>query len=391
MRSAPAPLRSRSSLWLAAALAVVTWAAPAHAGGKAPAAPGTSRSPMLFLDEPESLFEIRNSDAGFSVRASGRLSGYTATSDTLQLELLHKGKLLEQIACDLSAYGLEGKWAEFACPGKKDFKLSGPVEGKLYYWDDTAERRYLVRTFTATAHEASFEGVPRWVGTYDDLLGAAYARHLAADEAHSRGPELMFHFWTSGEARGLKFRCTVDGKKLPDLDASPRTGAIVSDELELDQLVAGQRQTVKWTRHRVVMSTVVPGDKAAAIRASLADPATFDQFHLSLVDHPGAWSCDLRAGGAVGRRFAFTVTPEGQVARHPSQDAPGALPSWSNVSQLAVTIPDGAPFDERVRPEALKKSMGFGLPWPGDAAAAALRAGLPSARKGTFEPRRSKK
>ncbi|MBK7536284.1 MAG: hypothetical protein IPI49_13145 [Myxococcales bacterium] len=372
---------------VAAAFALMCLPTPAHAGGKAKAEPGTSRSPKLFLDEPESLFEVRNSDSGFAARASGRMSGFSGTSDLLHLELRHKGKLLEKIPCDYSFYNTEAQFAEFVCTGKQDFKLAGPIEGLLFYWDDAAEKSYLVRTFTATVHEASFNGVAKWVGTPDDLLGAAYVRHIPANG--NRGLELMFHFWTSGEARGQKFRCTVDGKKLPDLEGSPRTGAIVSDELELDQQVNGQRQTVKWTRHRVVLSDVVHGDKATAIQVLLGNADTFDQHHVSLVDHPGQWVCDVRANGAAGRRFAFTVTPEGKVARHPSQDAEGALPSWRNVSQLAVTIPADAPFDQRVRPDELKKSMGFGLPWPKDSAE--LTAGIPSKKKGTVEPKRGKK
>ncbi len=345
---------------------------------------GTERDPKLFLDEPESLFEVRNSDGGFTVRASGRLSGYTSTSDQLHLEVELRGKPVEKVLCEVSAYSTQNHWAEVVCTGKKPLKGAGPVTGRLTYWDDTAERAYLVRTFAATAHEASFEGVPSWVGTFDDLLGAAYARHMAADPGRLMPPEVMLHFWTSGEARNQRLRCTVDGKKLPDFDLSPRTGAIVNDELELDQQSRGVRQTVKWRRHRTVVSNLIPGDKEALSKDF--DPTAYTQW-LWLADHPGQWVCDVRANGAAGRRFAFTVA-DGKIARHPSQDREGALPSWRNVSQLAVTFPAEAPFDERIRPEALTKSLNFGLPWP--AGSEDLRAGLPTKKKGTFEPKRAK-
>lgn len=355
----------------------------ASAGPKLP--PGTDRDPKLFLDEPESLFEVRNSDGGFTVRASGRLSGYSSTSDQLHLEVELRGKVIEKVLCDVSAYSTQHGWAEFVCTGKKASKGAGPLTGRLTYWDDAAERTYLVRTFTGAAHEASFEGVPKWVGTYDDLLGAAYARHIAANLERVNPPEVMLHFWTSGEARNQRLRCTVEGKKLPDFDLSPRTGAIVSDELELDQQSRGARQTVKWLRHRTVISNLIPGDREAL--GKTFDPAAYTQW-VWLADHPGQWSCDVRANGAAGRRFAFTVA-EGKIARHPSQDRAGALPSWRNVSQLAVTLPADAPFDDRVRPDALKKSAGFGLPWPADSDD--LRAGLAAKKKGAFEPKRAKR
>lgn len=354
------------------------------AAGPTPTA-GTAREPKLFLDEPESLFEVRNSDHGFTVRASGRLSGYTSTSDQLHLEVELRGKQVEKVLCEVSAYSTQHQWAELVCTGKKPLKSAGPVTGRLTYWDDATERSYLVRTFAATAHEASFEGVPSWVGTYDDLLGAAYARHVPANTERLDPPEVMLHFWTSGEARNQRLRCTIDGKKLPDLDLSPRTGAIVSDELELDQQSRGVRQTVKWHRHRTVISNLVPGDKEEL--GKTFNLAAYTQWVL-LADHPGQWSCDVRANGGAGRRFTFTVA-EGKIARHPSQDREGALPSWRNVSQLAVTFPAEAPFDERVRPEALAKSVNFGLPWP--AASDDLRAGLPKKKKGAFEPKRAKR
>lgn len=355
----------------------------AAAGAKLTA--GTARDPKLFLDEPESLFEVRNSDGGFTVRASGRLSGYTSTSDQLHLEVELRGKPTEKVLCKVSAYSTQHQWAEFVCTGEKPLKGAGPVTGRLTYWDDAAERAYLVRTFAATAHEASFEGVPSWVGTYDDLLGAAYARHIAANEERLSPPEVMLHFWTSGEARNAKLRCTVDGKKLPDFELSPRTGAIVSDELEFDQQSRGVRQTVKWRRHRTVITNLIPGDKEELSKTF--DPTAYTQW-LWLADHPGQWSCDVRANGAAGRRFTFTVA-QGKIARHPSQDREGALPSWRNVSQLAVTFGAEAPFDERIRPEELAKSAGFGLPWP--TASDDLRAGLPSKKKGAFEPKRAKR
>lgn len=355
----------------------------AFAGPKPTA--GTAREPALFLDEPESLFEIRNSDHGFSVRASGRMSGYTSTADQLHLEVELRGKQVEKVPCEVSAYSTQHHWAEVVCTGKQNFETAGLVTARLVYWDDTAERAYLVRTFTATAHEASFEGVPKWVGTYDDLLGAAYARHLPANLERIDPPQVMLHFWTSGEARNQRLRCTVDGQKLPDFELSPRTGAIVSDELELDQQSRGVRQTVKWRRHRTVVTNLIPGDKAEVGKSF--DLTAYTQWVL-LFDHPGQWTCDVRANGAAGRRFTFTVA-EGKIVRHPSQDRKGAVPSWSNVSQLAVSLPADAPFDDRVRPEALKKSVGFGLPWPADSDE--LRAGLPAKKKGSFEPKRAKR
>ncbi|MEZ4363714.1 MAG: hypothetical protein R3B48_26285 [Kofleriaceae bacterium] len=367
--------------------------APSYAlAGSAPAA-GTSRSPKLFLDEPESFFEVFKNDRGFTVRAFGILSGYAST-DRLRLEVRRKGKTLDKIACEIGTYSNEGQWATFQCRGKQDLKGAGPLEAALVYWDDQAERDYLVRTFTATVQETSFNGDPGFASTPDDLLGVAYARNVPFNPDQNRGLDVEFHFWTTGEARNQRWRCSVDGEKLPDLEASQfnpwvHTGAPV--EIELVQMSRGVRQSLKWYHHRVRLTTLVNGPKEPFAKMNFTTVAELPDRYTFLIDHPGQWSCDVRAEGAAGRRLAFTVTPEGKIARHPMQDAPGATPSWSNVSVVEVTFPDGAPFDERVRPDALRKSMGFGLPWPSHPGADALRALLPKKKKGSIEPKKSKK
>lgn len=380
-------LRPAAATLLAAAALLAPQLAGAAPGGKL--APGTSRDPQLFLDEPESLVEVRNGDSGYTIRISGRLSGYSNTADQLFVELKQKGKLLEKIACEHSLYSTAEKWSNFVCTGTKPQKSPGPLEAALIYRDDVTEQSYLVRTFTTAVHASSFNGGATWVATPDDLLGAAYVRHISPDLGHHRGPALEFQYWTSGEVRDPRFRCTVDGRRLPDFETSSfNTPLDTTDELELDQTVNGARQTIKWVRHHTRLTKVVPGDKALAAKAMLLEVEDLEQHYAPLADLAGAWVCDVRAAGAAGRRFSFTVTAEGKVARHPSQDAEGATPSWRNVSQIAVSFPDGEPFDARLRPEAMKKSMGFGLPWP--AGTEELRAGFPAKKKGAVEPRRGK-
>lgn len=364
----------------------------AHAGGGKLAA-GTTRDDKLFLDEPESLVEVRNGDDGYTIRVSGRLAGYGNTADQLFVELKQKGKLLEKIPCEHSLYSTAEKWSNFLCTGTKAQKTPGPIEAALVYRDDVTEQSYLVRTFTTTVHASAFNGGAKWVATPDDLLGAAYVRHIAPDLGNHRVPALEFQYWTSGEVRDPRFRCTVDGRKLPDFETSSfSTPLDTTDELELDQTVNGARQTIKWVRHHTRLKKVIPGDKAIAAEAMLLEVEDLEQHYAPLADLAGAWVCDVRAAGATGRRFTFTVTAEGKVARHAAQDAEGATPSWRNVSLIAAGFPSGGdveqPFDARVRPEAMQKSMGFGLPWP--AGTEELRAGFPAKKKGTVEPRRGK-
>jgi hypothetical protein len=361
----------------------------ANAAPGAKLAAGTSRDPQLFLDEPESLVEVRNGDGGYTIRVSGRLSGYSNTADQLFVELKQKGKLLEKIPCEHSLYSTAEKWSNFLCTGTKAQKTPGQIEAALIYRDDVTEQSYLVRTFSTAVHASSFNGGPTWVGTPDDLLGAAYVRHIAPDLGNHRGPALELQYWTTGEVRDPRLRCTVDGRKLPDFETSSfNTPLDTTDELTLDQTVNGARQTIKWVRHHTRLAKVIPGDKALAAKAMLIDVDELEQHYAPMADMAGAWVCDVRAAGAAGRRFSFTVTAEGKVARHPSQDAEGATPSWRNVSLIAVSFPDGEPFDARVRPEAMRKSMGFGLAWP--AGTEELRAGFPAKKKGAIEPKRGK-
>jgi hypothetical protein len=365
------------------------------AGAGARREPGTSRNPALFLDEPESLMRVSSSSSGYQVEVFGILTGY-AKGDLIRAEVKQKGKLLETIECDLHDTSSAGQWAAFSCGGKKVLTSPGAIEAQVVYWDDAAEKEYLVRTFTSTVQPSSFIGNPSWVTTPDDLLGPAYARHIAADEDRGRGLDVELLFWTTGDIfNDVKLRCTVDGKKLADIEASKFSAwasSTAPDTIELVQQSGNDRQAVTWYRQRLRLPTVFHGsrEQISKVRGGTIGSAE-DTRNLLLIDHPGKWACDVRAKGKTGRRVAFTVTAEGKIARHPSQDAAGAAPTWSNVSMIPASFPDDAPFDERVRPDAMKKSMGFGLPWSKDPSVAELQAGLPTKKKGTIEPRRSKK
>src|SRR5947209_13602338 len=85
-----------------------------------------------------------------------------------------------------------------------------------------------------------------------------------------------------------------------------------------------------------------------------------------LGDHPGDWDCQIRKDGVVVRELLFHVNEKGRVDSHPMQQAKDAYPLAPNVALVDIRVPAGNGLDQRIKPDALRKSRAFGLPWPSD-------------------------
>jgi hypothetical protein len=161
----------------------------------------------------------------------------------------------------------------------------------------------------------------------DDLLAAAYARvGYTQAQGTELKPELLFWATTKDYDRNPVLRCTVDGKAL-------------------EEETIGKQYTI---------------DKVRA-----------------MIDNPGKWDCKLRAGGKTVREFLFTVNDKGFI--EPDEMQTGAPPTFPGVALIDVRIPKDNGFDTGVRPDAMRKSMGFGLPWPNSPKVKTVQAAFPPA------------
>jgi len=322
---------------------------------------GIQHDPPRFLDESSTFLTIGGQDEGYVFRLETQLAGYTSKSDAIRLEWKQGGKTLATAKCKVSD-SRDAKLVALVCDQREQtLKAKGAIDAELIYKDDGDDHEYLIRTFKVSVVEWAKK---TWQLAADDLLGAAYA----IDSHHqsiSQVPRPRFRFWiASGEMNGTAtLRCTVDGAALPDLPASFES----TTRLDADILPAkGERVTWKWTQVEVEANTLMDGAKAGGSDVALAA-------------HPGAWACLVRLDGRPLRELRFQVTADGTIASHPMQGAARSAPLAPGVALIDVRIPRDAGIDQRIKPEQLRKSRGFGLPWPSDPSVAAIHAAFPAA------------
>lgn len=365
------PLLPLLPLLLAAAIPTPALAAPKAS----PLPTGGEHNPPLVLSEVSTVVRALSQGAsGYHLVSEVYISGAASKSDRARIDWRHKGKLIASAPCKLS---ISGGIAEGACNYREDdLKTKGDLEGQLIYWDDQQEREYLVRTFKVTMHQLKGRDVA-WQIAADDVLGAAWMVHLGANDEDSRYlNRLRLSFWTATakSLNGASLRCTVDGEKrfedISFLDPQSRTGNIEADYLTKK----GERQTYHWERRSENLD--LRWGKREDLETYLQKQTQQDLF---LGEHPGAWACRLRIDGKTVREFFFDVNKDGMVLTDEIQSAPDAIPTISKtISLIEMRIgKDAKTFDERIDPAAIKKSMGFGLPWPTHAKVKAMHKTLP--------------
>jgi len=358
----------------------------AAASGPLPA--GTSHNPPVILDEASvSLSLGTQSDQGYSFRAYVEMSGFSSKTDTARLEWKQSGKLLATAKCKLSRDNNgNGSYVTGYCEyDGTPLKAKGDIEADLIYWDDQTEKDYLVRTFKAKAYD--FKGQwETWQIFPDDALGSAWAWQGYEHAGDSTYRRVSFYIWfTTGEYLNEgTLRCTVDGtKKLADIPLSPQGGSeAVTIEADVQPL-NGERIQYKWQKMNL-MADVLWGQRST-LQYDMPKTQPKDTV---LSDNPGKWECNLRHEGKTIRQLIFNVGKDGMIAQDEMQNGPGAIPT---VSKKVVLIDmrltkDSASFDKRIAPEAMKKSMAFGLPWPNHPKVKTIQASFP-AKSGQPDPK----
>jgi hypothetical protein len=98
-----------------------------------------------------------------------------------------------------------------------------------------------------------------------------------------------------------------------------------------------------------------------------------------LMDAPGAWSCALRINGKTIRTFDFVADARGMIAPSAMQAGSGAIATLASTVLVDMAIPKDNGVEKRLRPDAMKKSLWFGIPWPTAPRVKEIQAAFPPA------------
>lgn len=346
--------------------------------------PGSQHSPPVILDEASALFTLRTrSDEGYDFRVYVELTGLGSKTDSAHIDLKQNGKLLATAKC---AIDRDGSYGIGSCEyGGTPLKVKGDLEAELIYWDDQTEKEYLVRTFKVTAYH--FKGQwETWQVFPDDVLAAGYAYQGHEFQSDGTYRRVDFYIWfsTGDYLNDATLRCTVNGsKKLADITISPQGGS-ATGTIEADvQPTNGERVTYRWQKMDL-MADVLWG-KRSTLQYEMPKTQPKDSV---LSDNPGKWDCNLRHEGKAIRELLFTVDNNGMIVQDEMQSGKNPIPTVSSrvaLIDLRLTK-DSASFDKRISPAAMKKSVGFGLPWPNHPKVQVIQASFP-AKSGQPDPK----
>ncbi len=331
--------------------------------------PADQHTPAVTADLPTMRVAIGSRDTrGYTVSAELTVMGATSKTDRIRFDWKARGKVIGSGACE-SSYRPNTKVLLGSCEMETPVKAIGPVEVDVIYTDDQEDKDYLVTTLKLVVkHWKGIGKTEYWGYTPDDLLAVGVVFH---DNDH----HTQFEFWATswGGEPNQTFRCTVDGKKLPDFDAHIDRARNGTTQIESEYMNDKKQQKFMYT-HYAVRPSFSWGVKADFDQGT----TNFEKLKL-LSDHPGAWACVLRVGGKPTREFMFTVNEKGWIGQSEMQSGKHPVPLLPGTSLIDMKISKGSPMDNRIRPDALKKSIGFGLPWPDSPKAKELQASFPPA------------
>lgn len=299
--------------------------------------------------------------ARYRVKADGLVVGTIARNDRLNLTWRAGGKALTTIECKIDG---RGDQAPFHCDGEQELDAFGDLTAELTYVVDADDRVIPLSTHALKVgrfwtwyerngkrlHFSRYQLIPL------DLLGSAIAYH---GDDH-RGRVVEIYTWASyanGQTTELTgLRCAVDGKRVVDGQLS----AVYDTAVEAaDWRDPKDDQRVPQVG-RLVLSTISLQWGTAADLDRGYQPMHDAGDLVLLGEHPGDWSCDLRAKGTVVRTFRFKVGADGRVLPHPEQRAGLELPG--SEAMVDVIVPETAP-DLYVDPTATKATGFWGQAW----------------------------
>jgi hypothetical protein len=322
--------------------------------------PGTSHDPPRYVDEADLYFTLWNGDGGYKFRVHARVFGVGDNADAVRIDYTQGGKTVAQQRCKLAREGTDQGVMRCDYEGKL-LTTTGNIVANLIYVDDQDGKEYLLRTLKGKVATYYWQKKKSYQLVPDDLLGSAIAWHrTTADELHRGEHELKFYFWAARGFGGTeaKLRCSVDGKRQPDVEVFLSAG---SENIEMEDDSTGKDVRYKWSPMTLEIRHLYFGTKE---EAEAARHHPFADGERALADLPGAWDCDLRLDGAVIRQFKFAVSDKGRIL---SQWQPTQGMLMPSEAYLHITLPK-TPWDDRVRPDAIRAGFAYGMAWPSDAA-----------------------
>ncbi len=335
--------------------------------------PADQHQPAVMFNLPTVWIQVSSQDdRGYTVQGDFLVWGATSKTDRLRFDWKSGGKVVGTGKCESdyreSAHTLIGR-----CKLDTAIKAVGPIDIDLVYTDDQQEKDYLVTTLKTTIkHWKGIGKTEYWGHVPDDLLAVAFVYHQN-DSSGFRTPN--FEFWSTRTSYGgdsPTFRCTVNGTKLPDftahLDGMP--GGVQS-EIESGYTTEKANRTYSFAH-----ISVQPGFFFGVKENS--EGRDVSKLRMA-IDNPGKWDCFLRVDGKSVREFLFTVNDKGMIAQSEMQSGGHAVPTLPSTVLIEMKIPKDGGFDQRIRPDAIKKSIGFGVPWPDSPIAKQLQGSLPPA------------
>lgn len=345
-------------------LVALTLAPLLAAAGPLPS--GETHKPPVFVEPTSDYIRLVSHGDNYDIYSSYIALGIGSEKDRMRVEAVQGGKVIGKSDCGARFHESPTSWFGGDCK-IENLKAKGAIELRLIYADDATDKEYIARTYPITVRAWKGNG-DKFAYLPDDVLAIAYVHHGGDDDGDGRGKPII-DIWTTGQYlvnKSATFRCTVDGKKIPDIDATMTSPSFAreNDEISTRRIDGKIDVSFHYVRFAIIPHVMI-GPKR-----ELSFPF--------LVDNPGKWECNFRIEGKVFRIFSFTVNKEGMIepselqtkATKPFRMFPGQM-------IMDMRIPKDAPYEIRLRNDAMKKSVGFGLPWPESPKAKEAQAALP--------------
>jgi hypothetical protein len=336
--------------------------------------PAIQHQPAVVLNLPSVWINLGSFDvSGYKVNASLLVSGATSASDRLRFEWKSGGKVVGVGKCQ-SQYDEKSKTLNGTCGIEDNIKAKGPIQIDVIYTDDQEDKDYLVTTLKTDVK--NWKGIGKaeyWGIVPDDLLSVAFV-YFANERSVFHRP--LFQFWSTANLLGREptFRCSVDGKKLPDFTAhidNPHGPGSGYSEIESSFTNPKEHRTYSFRHFEIDpgfhfgRKDDFGGNDASQVRWA--------------IDSPGKWDCFLRIDGKSVRELLFTVNDQGMIEQSEMQKGAHMVPMVPSLALVDMKIPHNNGFELRIRPEAMKKSIGFGFPWPDGPSVKEIQASFPPA------------
>ncbi len=290
----------------------------------------------------------------------------------------------EQQAHMLSGVKHQG-WLDPVKPATGEFTVD------VIYIDGETNKEHFAHTYTinvgkveksdANGNIVLVRAPEYFVSRHQEALSSILTSWM--DYSADHAPTKMVLMWNASPAdigvsahspNDTYLRCTVDGEpiklgkdsQIKGLDSTITKSVFKHRSTVVRHFDRNALEFRRGTAHREYLiyynyHTVLPFEDTTDGFPPSEDYG-YQPVHTALSEHPGRWECQWLDNGALLRTFAWDVAKNGQLVPHPEQEKgltlnPGAI-------LVDTIIPkEGASFDARVVPDAVKQGGFYGRKW----------------------------